>query len=261
VAAAHEIHVWEPSGPFQHLGSVPEMAITPVMKVNAPGYISSSSPHAINHLIVDELGRDEILLLATDSGNVCAYNVERIFSILERAKADGQRKPIKEPLNPFFSEWVGASAWGLAVHKLARLIAVSANTGHITVFAFALVDPSSGDHDSDTQSNMEFDEQSFGYTEQRCWQDIASVDQWHRFKSLMPDRHRSINAKITYRSHLTNIPSVGFLNSDLDPDGTWMVSTDIKNKFFLWAVWEDNFRPHVSHDMNNVPPLHHEYGF
>jgi hypothetical protein len=259
VAAAQEIHVWEPSGPYQYLGSVPEMMITPTMKVNAPGYISPSVPNAINHLTVDELGRDEILLLATDSGNICAYNVERIYSVLERAKASGQRKPIKEPVKPFFSEWVRASAWGLAVHKLARLIAVSANTGLITVFAFALVDPNTNDNDSDSQSNPELDEQPFDYAEQPNWQDITSKDQWERFKRLMPDRHRSINARITYRGHFTNIPSVGFLNCDLDSDGTWMLSTDIKNKLFLWNVWENNLRPCVSYNMNKLPPFHGEY--
>jgi hypothetical protein len=61
------------------LGAQPTMIITPMMKQpNARGYISWEFPHAINSLIVDDLGNDEILLLATDSGNVCGYHIETI---------------------------------------------------------------------------------------------------------------------------------------------------------------------------------------
>lgn len=41
-------------------------------------------------------------------------------------------------VRPFFHRNVEASAWGLAVHRQARLIAISANPGRVTVIAFAL---------------------------------------------------------------------------------------------------------------------------
>ncbi|KAL1970275.1 hypothetical protein VTN77DRAFT_5435 [Rasamsonia byssochlamydoides] len=237
VAYSHQIYVWEPSGPWQVLGSTPGMIITPVMKEpDAEGYISREFPHAINNILVDDLGRDEVLLLATDSGNVCGYHVESIFSALERAKANNEKRPLRDPhIDPFFSEYVGASAWGLAIHKLARLIAVSANTGLITVFAFALVDTSSESSDG-SESPLDFldDYRDYGQN----WLNVENNAQFLQFRRLMPDRYRSRNVRLTYTGHFTNIPSVSFLNCDLDPNGTWMVSTDIDNKLLIWKIWE-----------------------
>ncbi|KKA25398.1 hypothetical protein T310_0576 [Rasamsonia emersonii CBS 393.64] len=233
----HQIYVWKPSGPWQVLGSTPEMIITPVMKdPNAEGYISPEFPHAINNILVDDLGRDEVLLLATDSGNVCGYHVESIFSALERAKANNEKRPVRDPhIDPFLCEHVGMSAWGLAIHKLARLIAVSANTGLITVFAFALVDTSSESSD-DSESPLDFQDDYRDYGQN--WLNVENNAQFLQFRRLMPDRYRSRNVRLTYTGHFTNIPCVSFLNCDLDPNGTWMVSTDIDNKLLVWKIWE-----------------------
>ncbi len=56
-------------------------------------------------------------------------------------------------IRPFFSHWVYESAWGLSIHKHARMLAVSSNKPYhapsvgldaaVTVFAFALT--TSGD--------------------------------------------------------------------------------------------------------------------
>ncbi|KAL2001903.1 hypothetical protein VTN02DRAFT_1027 [Thermoascus thermophilus] len=237
VAYAHQVYVWEPAGPWQMLGSRPSMIITPRMKKpDAEGYISPDFPHAINNVLVDDLGREEVLLLATDSGNVCGYNVEAIFSALERAEENGEARPFDgSHIEAFFSEWVEASAWGLAIHKFARLIAVSANTGLITVFAFALVDPSS-ENSSDTDGSLDFGDDLKDYGQN--WLNIKNTAQLIQFRRLMQDRYRSRNVRLTYAGHFTNIPSVSFLNCDLDPNGTWMVSTDIDNKLLVWKVWE-----------------------
>jgi hypothetical protein len=213
------------------------MIITPVMKEpDAEGCISPEFPHAINNILVDDLGRDEVLLLATDSGNVCGYHVESIFSALERAKANGEKRPLRDPhIDAFFSENVGKSAWGLAVHKLARLIAVTANTGLITVFAFALVDANSESSDI-SEGPLDFldDYRDYGQT----WLNVENNGQFLQFRRLMPDRYRSRNVRLTYTGHFANIPSVSFFNCDLDPNGTWMVSTDIDNKLLIWKIWE-----------------------
>ncbi|GIJ89977.1 hypothetical protein Asppvi_008923 [Aspergillus pseudoviridinutans] len=235
VAYSHQIYVWEPAGSFQMLGSQPEMIITPVMKEpHSSGYISPSFPHAINNLLVDDLGREEVLLLVTDSGNVCGYRVEAIFSALKRAT---ENKDDKRPLDgsqvdPFFVEYVQASAWGLAIHKFARLIAVSANTGLITVFAFALVNPTSKDGSDELENEPHLTDYD------QTWLDIRSIEQFAQLQRLMPGKHRTRNIKLTYTGHFSNIPSVGFYNCDLDPNGTWMVSTDIDNKLLVWKIWE-----------------------
>ncbi|KAJ9217044.1 hypothetical protein DTO166G4_1504 [Paecilomyces variotii] len=237
VAYSHQIYVWEPAGPWQTLGAKPSMIITPVMKdPDAEGFINPDFPHAINNIMVDDLGRDEVLILVTDSGNVSGYHVEAVFSAIERASQDGPQRPIDgSNIEPFFTENVYASAWGLAIHKYARMIAVSANTGLITVFAFALVDPTK-EADEDTDENLNFAD-GFNNYEQN-WLDVQTQDEFLQFRRLMPDRYRSRNVRLTYSGHFTNIPCVSFLNCDLDPNGCWMVSTDIDNKLLLWKVWE-----------------------
>lgn len=237
VAYNHQIYVWEPAGSFQILGSKPEMIITPVMKnPQSHGYIAPHYPHAINSILVDDLGREEILLLATDSGNVTGYRIEAIYSALKRAAKSNQARPLDGvQVDPFFVEYVEASAWGLAIHKFARLIAVTANTGLITVFAFALVNPTSEEHrDSSSLFNEDDDLSDYGQT----WLHISNSTQFAQLQQLMPDKHRTRNIKLTYTGHFTNIPSVSFLNCDLDPNGAWMVSTDIDNKLLVWKVWE-----------------------
>ncbi|KAL3471789.1 hypothetical protein BJX99DRAFT_236825 [Aspergillus californicus] len=237
VAYGQQIHIWEPSGASQALGSRPEIIITPVMKEpNARGYIEPAFPHEINSILVDDLGREEVLLLGTDSGNVCGYRVEAIFSALERAAESGKAKPLDSAeVEPFFLEHVGQSAWGLAIHKFARLIAVTANTGLVYVFAFALVNPSSGTGD-DTLHRLEEDDAfvDCGQT----WLDIRTNEQFKQLQELMPGKHRTRNIKLSYTGHFANIPSVAFLNCDLDPNGAWMVSTDIDNKVLVWKIWE-----------------------
>jgi hypothetical protein len=233
-----KIYVWIPKGSGQLLGSQPEMIIHPVMKEpDAPGYIDPTKPHTINHILVDDLGVDEVLLLATDSGNVTGYNVEAIFSAIHRCARFNYARPIKGvEVKPFFAENVDLSAWGLATHKFARLIAVSSNTGLITVFAFAMVDEPSDDEStsgSSEASNLP-DYSESGQT----WLSIDSPAELNELKKQMP-HHRRRNLRLNYTGHFENIPCVSFANFDLDPNGTWMVSTDIFNRVIVWSVWKE----------------------
>ncbi|KAJ5933023.1 hypothetical protein N7516_007512 [Penicillium verrucosum] len=236
------IYVWIPSGPRQLLGSQPEMIIHPVMKnPNSPGYIDRSWPHTINQIIVDDLGVDEVLLLATDSGNVTGYNVEAIFSAINRSSEHGGSRPFDaHEVKPFFAEYVYSSAWGLAIHKFARLIAVSANTGVITVFAFALVDVVS-ESDSISLSSSETSSVGGSGVWESTWICIDSAPEMEELKKEMP-HHRTCNLRLSYTGHFDNIPCVSFANFELDPNGLWMVSTDIRNRVCVWRVW-DNLTP------------------
>jgi CRT10 len=228
------------------------MILTPIMKdPEAEGIISRQSPHAINNILVDDLGRDEILLLATDSGNVCGYHVESIFSHIESAISNGEQRPILDTrIDPFFCESVGLSAWGLAVHKYARLIAISSNTGIITVFAFAIADESDGEPSSHSESFID-DFQNYGQN----WLHIDDAEQFEKFRQLIPtNKHRSRNVRLSYKGHFTNIPCIDFLSSDLDSEGMWMVSTDIDNRVFVWAIW-DQFTPFKKFEFYRGEPL------
>ncbi|CAP86601.1 Pc20g12720 [Penicillium rubens Wisconsin 54-1255] len=237
-AHVENIYVWIPRGPHQLLGSRPEMIIRPVMKQpNAPGYIEPSRPHTINHILVDDLGVDEVLLLATDSGNVTGYNVEAIFSAINRSAQDGGARPFDaHEVKPFFAEHVHLSAWGLATHKFARLIAVSANTGVITVFAFALVDPAS-EHDVSSPSSSETSNMGGSDVLENTWVSIDSALSMEELKKDIPN-HRTRNLRLSYKGHFDNIPCVSFANFELDPNALWMVSTDILNRVFVWRVWD-----------------------
>ena len=259
-ACSHQIYVWCPSGRLQLLNSTPEMIITPVLKEpRATGYISPVSPHSINHIICDDLGTEEVLLFATDSGNVSAYHVEAICSALERAaELDEPRRPLDgSDIQPFFAEYVGRSAWGLAIHKFARLIAVSANTHDITVFAFGLVDPS-GHQESGADRGI-LEEAGEGYRDYygQSWEVIDSSRKLHDLR-LQGSRKRSRNLRLTYIGHETNIPSISFLNTDIEPNGEWMVSADIDNVMIVWSVWSllTPYRVHGVRDINDglLPP-------
>jgi hypothetical protein len=232
------------------------MVIKPVMKQPlADGYIDPGNPHTINNILVDELGRDEVLLLATDSGNVCGYHVEAIFSALKRCTKSGYKRPFDgAEVTPFFVENVGMSAWGLATHKFARLIAISANTGQITVYAFALVDPSSEDMD-DPASDPDSDGLNATQSDQ-TWVSIHNIKQLRELQRSMPRNHRSRNLRLTYRGHFDNIPNISFANFDLDSNGSWMASTDISNRVIIWRIWDDlgPYRVYYpGHPLNNPP--------
>ncbi|KAJ5669336.1 hypothetical protein N7462_010406 [Penicillium macrosclerotiorum] len=256
-----DIYVWIPSGPFQLLGSQAEMVIKPLMQnPRAAGYIDRLNPHTINNILVDDLGRDEVLLLATDSGNVCGYHVEAIYSAVKRCAEANFKRPFDgSEVNPFFVENVGMSAWGLATHKFARLIAVSANTGQITVYAFALVESKSGDNDDpsyETDSTTLNMGPSGQNSSDNTWVSINHVKQLKDLQKLMPYHHRSRNLRLTYRGHFDNIPHISFANFDLDANGMWMVSTDISNRVIIWRIWDDLGPTRVyypGHPMNNPP--------
>lgn len=209
----------------------------------APGYISTRNPHSINRILVDDLGRDEILLLATDSGNVTAYRTQHVLKAIQNAKAERQNAeeagrnpgPRDTEVEVFFSEFVGLSAWGLAIHKYARLIAVGANTSEITVFAFALVDESTSSRD-DGEDPLDLGEDLNLQSQE--WMTIQTPEDFEELSALMPDRHRSRNLRLILGGHFTNIPNISFLNSDLDLEGNWLVSADIDNRLLVWNIWK-----------------------
>lgn len=226
------------------------MIITPIMKSpDSVGYIAPHFPHAINNMVLGDLGLEEVLLLATDSGNVCGYRVEAVYSALERAAQEDNHRPLNgSQVYPFFMEYVESSAWGLAIHKYSRQIAVSANTGLITVFAFALVDPGT---ESDLDPDHPMGVNSITDNDQ-SWYNADSSAKFLRLRNQMPNNYRMRNVRMTYTGHFTNIPSVTFLNCDLDPNGTWMLSTDIDNRVIVWKVWESLSPFNVFH-FNDTP--------
>ncbi|EXJ72464.1 uncharacterized protein A1O5_04968 [Cladophialophora psammophila CBS 110553] len=247
VATRDTVAVYRPDFPFQKLHRLPALLIVPSLaNPNAAGYIDSQFPHGINHLIVGDLGKEEILLMATDSGNVCAYYTKSILEAIRkdpyRFSTDGRSDCVG--VWPFFTQWVHESAWGLAIHTNARMIAVSANTPHhvadddpcakITVFAFALTD--AGSEGRDDEDRMSDDDSELPeHAKQTDWQEWMAVG----LDATAPPRNK--NYKITLRGidgHDHNIPCISFVNTDDDLGGNWLLSTAINGEMKIWQIWQ-----------------------
>jgi hypothetical protein len=237
VALETSIRVYQPRFPFQTLGEKPTLTIPPTLaEPNAQGYIDARQSHTINQIIVGDLGTEEILLVATDSGNVAAYHTKAIRDAIEKDPYNYSSDARSDfvGVRAFFSHWVHESAWGLAIHKEARMIAVSANTPYytpaqddyakITVFAFALT----GQVDSNNKRDEDDSSATLGQPEWKAWQPNP-CEPW------LGDR--SHNYKTVLTGHIDNIPSISFVNSSHDRDGSWLLSTDIGGRMKLWHIW------------------------
>ncbi|KAL9615921.1 MAG: hypothetical protein Q9160_009147 [Pyrenula sp. 1 TL-2023] len=242
VAFGTQVQVFEPVFPFQKLTNKPMLVLNPPMtRPNAQGFIdrNPANRHAINHLIVGDLGNDEILLLCTDSGNVAAYSTRSIKTAIDRKTADKWVFIDDGGVRAFFSQAVDKSAWGLAVHKTARLIAVSCNASDpdddehmnasVTVFAFSLVKPGSG---NDATEAVATEEDNF---------DDVQLQEWFPKTGTLDPKDRGKNITIYRAYHESNIPSIAFLNNGVDPYGEWILSTDIDGKMLLTKVFDDSF--------------------
>ena len=139
-AKESELHVFEPEYPTQKLSEHPCLIVQlPVSSPNLNGQILPDRPHSINHLLIGELGDVEIILCACDDGDVIAYHSRDVDRCIGKRQYRSHNLGIfAGDLLPFFHENVAKSAWGLAIHKQARKIAISANTHWIVVFSFAL---------------------------------------------------------------------------------------------------------------------------
>ncbi|RVX71082.1 hypothetical protein B0A52_03448 [Exophiala mesophila] len=240
VASLSSVLVYRPEFPFQTLGRTPQLVIPQALaKAGARGYIDPNNAHSINHLMVGDLGNQEILLLATDSGNIAAYYTRSIqeailrksFSLSTTASSDVLG------LQPFFTHWVHESAWGLSIHTQARMIAVSANTPYhvpadnpcatIWVFAFALTERDSGDEGLDDES---YPLESSSGSNWHDWDASRGVD--------YPSRDRNYKIVLAgFDGHDSNIPCVSFVNNLQDPYGRWLLSTDIDGATKIWHIW------------------------
>ena len=239
IAYVDQIHVFEPKFPSQTLPKKPELIIAiPESRPYLTGYINRDFPHAINHLIIGDIGNEEVLVACCDDGDVVGYTVQSIERLLEtlpdlRRQSEPSRRNTETaptiPGRPFLLENVGKSAWGLATHKTQRLLAVSSNSKEIRIFVFAL--DWSGLPDIDMEMNsglahLESNEEPF----------LSDDKLWPKVRTGSP-RDRSKNFMIVLSLHNTNIPNIAFYDSDRACDETYLASTDIEGKLFIWEVW------------------------
>jgi hypothetical protein len=197
VACADCVKVFQPKYPSQALQESPALTVyAPPSGSNLSGYLDVNLPHCINRVHVDYLGREEILLSAHDNGDVYGYYVSAIQAEIDFRSGNASSQAWGN-VKPFFHRNVGKSAWGLAVHREARLIAISANTHEVTVVAFELTEPSALNSDTDD--------------------------------SARPSRVITLKAT-------DNIPSISFDNNGTDPSGRWLLSSSINGGTSLWEL-------------------------
>lgn len=250
VAYIDVIYVYTPSFPEQLITTEPKISID--LERSRPGltgYIDPQWPHAVNHLIVSDIGNEEVLVVACDDGDIISYTVRSISlaidegakrvlgpqrngdQAIERSRLSGWTNMILPNVDPYssagcrvlvawFHENVGVSAWGLATHKRARLLAVSSNTKNIHVFFPSL---SSERHGAFRQT-YPYPEQIEGLT---AWQNSGPT----------PLVDRSLDRSIILQGHAANIPSIAFCDNASDPAGKYLVSTDIHGYTIIWDIW------------------------
>lgn len=79
------------------------------------------------------------MVCACDDGDVYSYYTSAIVDAIERRKQpDSEETNVADEIHPFLLTNLDSGAWGIAVHKQARLIAISTNAHSVNVLAFAL---------------------------------------------------------------------------------------------------------------------------
>ena len=208
-----------------------------------PGYLDVNHPHDINHLVVGELGDEEVIVAACDDGDVVSFTTHSILTVV-RGKGSSL-----SPVKAFFIQNVGHSAWGIAIHKAARLIAVSSNTKKIDVFCFALdgaICLYGEFHRHLTKKYLDSEEQ-----------DVCPDWDWAK-RSRPTALDRCFNTRISLSGHGENIPNIAVFNSDLDVQGQYLASTDINNETIIWDIWTREIKVRTSVSKQN---LSHQRGW
>ncbi|KAI9711895.1 MAG: hypothetical protein M1812_007049 [Candelaria pacifica] len=248
VAHQAHIYVYQPQYPTQRLSSKPALILNlPVSRPSLRGYIDDHNyPHAINNLLVADLGEQEVLACVCDDGDVVVYHIRTIFhAVRRRSKSTFDDKEDFQDIRAFFVDNVGLSAWGLAIHTASRMLAVSSNTGDITVFAFALANELNDATPDSLQNHLYESTPDSAYSDSNESSSDSSYEgaylsaptsSLHQTMEPSPPS-RSKNKRITLSGNRTNVPNISFCNTDEDPDGRWLASTDIGGFLLVWDIW------------------------
>lgn len=139
VAFRNQIYVYRPRNLDHSVPGKPDLVIRPPSLTGRakPRSIFPDHPHCVNSMIVGDLGSLEILLVAFDDGDVYAYFTQGLEAEMRRRELRQNPSQLIQP-RPLFSENLGDSAWGLAIHKSLRIIAVSCNDHRLRLFCFGL---------------------------------------------------------------------------------------------------------------------------
>ncbi|KAM0713687.1 hypothetical protein Q7P37_010649 [Cladosporium fusiforme] len=215
IAYGADIYVYEPEFPEQSIHHPVLILPSQPSSPGLTGHIDRSEPHAINYLVVEKLGKDEVIANVRDDGDVEIFLVRHILHAINTRtdSGHGAAGPIADNIKPLFQRNVGVSAWGLAIHAQARILAVSSNRHEVTVFRFGLVDELEAPKGSRRKAMLS-----------------GQLGQWeeeHGDDNAESQRERSADVTRQVLNGEANIPHIAFCNTGDDPDGRWLLTTDI----------------------------------
>ncbi|KAF8471907.1 hypothetical protein BDZ91DRAFT_481471 [Kalaharituber pfeilii] len=226
IALKASIYVYQPTYPSQKLPEKP-LYILNSEPVNQPvGYIDPQNPHAVNSLTVGELGIEEVLVSAHDDGDACVWYTRDLTRIALRMNVD-------------------VSAWGVALHKEKRLLAVSANSHLIHVYQLGIGEEerkakrARRNQRYDVSQEMEYERWEKNATKELDgsgpnWTGPSSqntgASDGHGIQNQPQLKQKEIKV---LRGHEHNIPNISFLD---DPSGNWLVSTSIDGLVIIWDI-------------------------
>ncbi|KAI5854725.1 hypothetical protein BZA05DRAFT_392350 [Tricharina praecox] len=200
VALRSHVHVYIPVYPRQRLPDMPHAILKSPTKIPV-SHQRGDDPNGINSLTVGELGCEEVLVSAHADGDVMVWYTKDLKLMLQYN--------------------VGSSAWGVALHKERRRLAVSANSWKITVFELA----AGGDQEMGVGSDEGGEVGGVA----------ARADEGPRMPHIKIQGKDEVvvNCKILVGGHSHNIPNVTFMD---DESGRWLASTSIDGTVIVWDV-------------------------
>jgi hypothetical protein len=108
---------------------------------------NETSMQIINHLAIGRMNNKEWLVTAHDYGRIMVFDVERLLAAVEKYadRPNKETEEIKYYTKPDLVFEVEASAWAISIHERLNLLAVSCNSGRVTVFDLTDVIVNNGD--------------------------------------------------------------------------------------------------------------------
>ncbi|PSS03638.1 hypothetical protein BD289DRAFT_478469 [Coniella lustricola] len=272
VAYRSYIHVYKPNADGRNTMGEPLIVLDPEqskspMAAFTSGHINPDCPDEINDMSVGELGDKEILVAVRDNGDVNAWYID---TIAQDARSAIAKNPNGEPATftdrlpsskHFFTNNVGASAWGIAIHKKSRLIAIASNTKEITIFAFAIDDQGPGTQDaflpthvecaSDAKAEYVEDPFDGSCTYAQVSMNLLKAKKLPLLQQRFRTRQRTWRIMIPLGNQASNIPSLTFCEA-VDGNADRIAAIDILGCLYIADIWKVGTRP-VRIPVHNVP--------
>lgn len=135
----------------------------------------------------------------------------------------------------FFEENVGASAWGLSIHKQSRLIAAGSNNHEVQVFAFALSKLCS--RSTVTTYNKTKNSNSPQSFPGRF--PVYELEELPRYENKKVSRDFNFRMVFKLEPSGDNVPCVAF-SDDSNGDAQSIVAKDIRGFLWFFSLWTEH---------------------